>query len=147
MTGDLVQSCPYTSLTDAALMALCIWREARGESELGRRGVAWVIYNRVVHNSYFGDSIQTVILKPWQFSSFNENDPNERLWPADNDQAYLEIQNIATSVLNGTDDDPTDGATSYFDVSIPAPAWAATMKLTLETGRLRFFKLNAGTAS
>ena len=72
------------------LFAMCIFGEARGESELARRAVAQVILNRATHpNLLFGSktfrsfeaNLRGVILRPGQFSSLNPADPNyAQLW-------------------------------------------------------------------
>lgn len=130
----------YMALSDTTLLGLCVWREARGEGELGQRGVAWCISNRVSIGGWWGSSVHGVILHPWQFSSFNEGDPNVDKWPADTDPSWIECQNIAVNCLTRADTDPTGGATSYYDISIPPPYWACSMQPALETGRLRFFR-------
>lgn len=53
-----------------------IWGEARGEGREGMIAVAWVILNRASIGGWWGNSIETVCLKPWQFSCWNANDPN-----------------------------------------------------------------------
>ena len=47
------------------LVAICIWREARGESMEAKRGVGWTIRNRVLAAGWFGKGWVDVILKPW----------------------------------------------------------------------------------
>jgi N-acetylmuramoyl-L-alanine amidase len=136
---------PYAQLSDLDLLSLCVWREARGEGDLGKRGVAWVVRNRVMHPCWWGSSYQTVILKPFQFSSFNPGDPNEAKWPYEADPVWQDCQGVGRAVYDGADTDPTNGAVNYYDISIPAPAWATDggMEPALETGRLRFFRFVA----
>jgi N-acetylmuramoyl-L-alanine amidase len=122
----------YDGLTDQQLMELCVWREARGEGTLGRRGVAWCIKNRADHPSWWGHDLRTVVLKPYQFSSFNENNPEHSLYPDPEDATWVEIQEMVVRILAGDDTDLTSGATHYFDTSI--------VFLTLSTGRLRFYR-------
>lgn len=131
---------PYESMDPVALYKLCNWREARGEGVLGKRGQAHSVMNRVVEPSWWGHDLQSVILCKWQYSSFNENDPNEAKWPADDDPSFIDCSEICNAVLAGTDEDLTDGATSYFDISIQPPYWAASMQLTLAVGRFRFYR-------
>jgi spore germination cell wall hydrolase CwlJ-like protein len=133
---------PYESLSSEILMALCCWREARGEGMLGKRGVCHVILTRATHDSWWGSSITSVILKPFQFSSFNMNDPNSVLWPEDNDVSWVDSQIAAEDCMDGTDEDPTSGAQYYHDVSIPTPPdWiAAGYVETIQIGRLKFFR-------
>src|SRR5450755_941272 len=42
----VMQAAAYSELSPLDLMKLCVWREARGEGILGKRGVAQVIQNR-----------------------------------------------------------------------------------------------------
>lgn len=58
----------FTALPDWKLMGLCIYREASGEPREGKIAIGTVILERVDHRSWDGDTIQEVILMPWQFS-------------------------------------------------------------------------------
>jgi N-acetylmuramoyl-L-alanine amidase len=138
-----MQAVPYSELSALDLMKLCVWREARGEGILGKRGVAHVIQNRADDPSWWGHDVRSVILKPWQFSSFNAADANSNKWPAEGDPSFQDCDNICEAVAAGKDEDLTAGATSYYDVSIPAPRWTldGSNVPTLSVGRLRFYKL------
>lgn len=142
-----MEATPYDEMSDLALLQLCIWREARGEGIDGKRGVAHVIANRAQvacwWNKHIAGSLSRVILQPWQFSSFNANDPNADKWPADMDPSFSQCCAVAFSVMSGSDSDNTDGATYYYDVSIPFPKkWGdpANWENTLNVGRLKFWK-------
>lgn len=130
----------YTNLDNAHLLALCIFREARGEKFLGKRGVACVVRNRVNARSYFGHDYPSVILKPWQFSSFNNSDPNHTVWPADGEESWMDSLAEANEVLGGCDD-VTNGALFYFSQPLtqPPPAWGAVIP-TASIGHLSFWK-------
>jgi N-acetylmuramoyl-L-alanine amidase len=131
----------YSNMSDLELLSLCVWREARGEGLLGKRGVAHVVKNRSDQPGWWGQTVKGVILHPEQFSSFNPGDPNSDKWPEDNDPSYSDSLTISEDVLVNGDEDITQGATSYYDISIPIPFWAGSMTLTLAAGRLRFYKL------
>jgi len=131
---------PYLSMNPPDLMKLCVWREARGEGILGKRGVAHAIENRIAKPSWWGHDIPSVVLCKWQFSSFNIGDPNETKWPDDTDPAFIDCSEICDAVLSGTDSDLTKGADSYYSIDIPEPYWAITSDLTLEVGHFLFFK-------
>ncbi len=135
---------PYKDLSDLVLLELCVWREARGESLDGKRAVAHVIRNRVYGaTKWWGHDWQSVILHPWQFSSFNAADPNADKWPDDTDPSFAECCQAAVPVYLGSDTDLTNGATYYHDTSMGWPhAWGnpADYELTLELGRLKFYK-------
>ena len=131
---------PYADLDDAHLLALAIWREARGEGMLGRRGVGCVVRNRIDARTYFGNDYESVILKPWQFSSFNSNDPNASQWPIDGEQSWVQCLAEANDVLMGCDD-VTNGALFYFSPPLTAPphAWGPVIA-TAHIGNLNFYK-------
>lgn len=61
--------------------ALCTYREARGETANTQFAQACSVVNRVLNPKWWGSDILTVVLKPWQYSSFNMNDPNNVVWP------------------------------------------------------------------
>lgn len=130
----------YEVLDDAHLLALVIWREARGESFLGKRGVGCVVRNRIDAQTYFGHDYQTVILKPYQFSSFNANDPNSTKWPVDGDEVWMDCLAEANEVLGGCDD-LTFGALFYYSPPLVAPprAWG-NVSATAHIGHLEFYK-------
>lgn len=134
---------PYAELSDLEICSLCVWREARGEGLLGKRGVAHVILNRANDPSWWGHSVSQVVLHPYQFSSFNPGDPNADKWPENNDPSYSDSLTVSEDVLVNGDPDITQGATSYYDISIPTPIWAGSMDLTLSCGRLRFYRLKS----
>lgn len=130
---------PYSLI----LLAVCIWREARGETIEGKQAVAWTVNNRVLNPGWWGHTLSSVILMPWQFSSFNSGDPNAVKWPTPGDQSWIDSLTVATGVLGGTLPDNTGGATSYFDNSIAPPSWATdgSNTKTVSIGNLNFYKL------
>ena len=133
---------PYNELSYVQILGLCVWREARGEQRDGKRSVAHVILNRSKIGGWWGNSIQAVILKPWQFSSFNLQDPNNTKWPEDTDASGNESLAVAQMVIDG-DFDLTSGATYYHDTSMAWPkAWGnqSDYENTLNVGRLKFYK-------
>jgi spore germination cell wall hydrolase CwlJ-like protein len=130
---------------DMFMMALCVWREARGEVVQAKQAVAWTIKNRASNPSWWGGpSVVSVILKPWQFSSFNSKDPNAVKFPSPTDTSWQASLEIAQQVVNGTIPDPTSGATSYFDKSLDSspPTWATdgSMIHLADIGNLHFYK-------
>ena len=133
----------YEQYDDVNLLGLVIWREARGEIDEAQLGVGCSIRNRVKKGGWWGNTYRTVILKPWQYSSFNEGDPNSTKFPDPNDAVWLQCLENASLIINGNCDDNTGGAQSYFDRSLDnnPPNWAATMTHTLDLGRLHFYKV------
>jgi hypothetical protein len=128
------------------LACLCVWRESRNQSQDARRGVWWVLQNRV-GKAQFRPTLESVVLQPWQFSSFNATDPNVTKFPNPlspfDYQAWLEILTIAESP--GTD--PTGGAVYYesfpleeLDAIRGKDSWFAADKMTVQLGAVRFYR-------
>jgi hypothetical protein len=122
------------------LAALCIWREARGESFRAKLGVFWVLKNRcsVSPREGFKKTLTENILKKWAFSSFNENDPNYSKYPEDSDDSWVEC----LQAVDSPDPDPTDLAVFYYSKPLTAPpaAWG-NVENTANIGGLHFYSL------
>jgi hypothetical protein len=135
------------------LAALALWREARNQSLAAKTAVYHVIVNRATDSKRrWPSSMPEVVLQPWQFSSFNANDPNVSKFPVPSNKpdwkAWLDCEAVVSSPLAA---DPTQGANHYHDNSIPPPAVAwlgknatpaqLAAKLTCEIGSFKFYKL------
>lgn len=66
----------FGHLSEAQLMALVLYGEARGESPEGKTAVGSVILERVDHRKWDGETIHEVCLMPYQFSCLLPADPN-----------------------------------------------------------------------
>jgi|TARA_R100001443_G_scaffold117371_1_gene141783 N-acetylmuramoyl-L-alanine amidase len=121
-------------------MARTIWGEARGEDEQGKIAVGHVIKNRRDKQTWMGKTIKDVCLKKWQFSCWNENDPNRNkiLALKLNDlEDYLEL---SAKVISGMYDDPTKGSTHYYAKSMKSPPkWAEGKEPVYDHGGHLFF--------
>jgi len=125
------------------VLAQTIYGEARGEGAGGMSAVAAVIVNRAFIGGWWGDSVISVCKAPWQFSTWNEGDPNrpliENLRPGANASFDLAWQ-IAGEAIGGTLGDVTGGATHYYAPgSINKPYWAVGANLTARIGGHDFF--------
>lgn len=133
------------SQPDDVLIRCCLWAEARGESDLGMLGVLYVIAHRALKH---GVSMGRVILQPWQFSSFNANDPNrDKMLDAwEHDVAgWARADSVANRYKALETSDPTEGATHYCTLALwgrddsgriaqgKPPAWHS--KQEIEAGR------------
>ena len=120
-------------------MARTIWGEARGEGARGMQAVANVIMNRVNKGGWYGATIKDVVLKKWQFSVWNEGDPNrDKILNAT--QAQLaQALDISKKVIKGELQDITGGATNYHATSVK-PSWAAKMTKTVQIGNHVFYR-------
>jgi N-acetylmuramoyl-L-alanine amidase len=132
----------YEDYSDERLLALCIYRESRGETSAAKFAVGCSIRNRVNKPSWWGNSYRTVILKPWQYSSFNPGDPNSTQFPTETELIWQVCLQIAEEVMSGKPD-TTGGATSYYDKSLDShpPSWAAKMRHTCDIGAFHFYAL------
>ncbi len=124
--------------------ALCLYREARGESMPAKAAMLAVIRNRAALGWLGDHNVADVIFHKAQFSSFNPDDPNSRVWPKPgspgNWQAWIDCCNVVQTPLTA---DPTMGATNYEAVAdgIARPSWADPAKMTVQIGKTRFYKL------
>lgn len=132
---------------DFILTALCIWREARNQPIEAKRAVGWVIRNRAMNPSWWGgrgpSPWSDVVLRPYQFSSFNASDPNAAKWPRVSDKAewdaWLQCLNVTQGVWESSGADPTLNATHYHDKSV-LPSWTAKMTPTITIGAFCFYR-------
>jgi len=128
---------------DVDTAARTVWGEARGEGSAGMAAVAWVIRNRAQAPGWWGRTIKTVCLKPWQFSCWNANDPNAskcRAVTHDN-REFRAAVDLCAAVFRGELPDPTAGADSYYDDSIRPPVWAVGKKPCARIGHLIFYRV------
>lgn len=112
------------------ILARTLYGEARGETVRGKEAVAAVVINRVrraraAGGYWWGDSVAAVCLKRWQFSCWNEGDPNRKkieAVTADN-KVFASCLRIARRAVAGVLADPTGGATHYH-TDVVRPPWA-----------------------
>ena len=122
------------------LLARTIWGEARGEGQTGMQAVANVIMNRVKKGGWYGATVQDVVLKKWQFSTWNEGDPNREkaLSVTVADPNFWTAKKLAALAYNGQLDDITAGATNYHAKSV-LPSWSMKMTKTASIGNHIFY--------
>ncbi len=125
------------------LMALCAWREARHEGAEAMAGVCHTILNRSKKPGWWGNSVVNCIRQRNQFTSMTFlGDPQLTLYPDVADPNWKTALGIAGKAIEGTLDDPTNGATYYYDATLDRnPPWWSTNGSTYHTaniGQLRF---------
>jgi N-acetylmuramoyl-L-alanine amidase len=127
------------TLSDQFVLALTCWRENRGGGWEGMQSVANVVMNRAAHRK---TSPYAECVRPWQFSSLTaKGDPELVLWPGPADTSWQTALSIAQAAADGTLEDITEGATSYYALSMKTPPyWAATMSPTVTIKNQKFFK-------
>jgi hypothetical protein len=116
------------------VLAGTMWGEARGHGIGGMRDVGSVVMNRVNHPRWWGSSIISVCLDPWQFSCWNEGDPNRRkiLTVTTQDPQFAQAMEIARDIVANMNPDQTGGADSYFAIGMESPSWAARARHTVD---------------
>lgn len=127
---------------ELTLLALCVWGEARGESESGRAAVAHVVMNRYrMQKAAYGVTVREVILKPFQFSCFNSRLERGRKFMRDARKctAWEACVFVAWEAYLGITNDPTDGATHYHSNSC-SPEWAEELTKTVTIGNHIFYR-------
>lgn len=122
-----------------------LWGEARGEKLKGMVAVVWVIKNRVNQPKWWGKTYVSVCRKAWQFSCWNPDDANYPFLmgrkPIPQKQ-YDECLEVVKSVLNGEVEDPTKGATHYYNPKAVKhePKWVEGATHTVTIGNHKFYK-------
>ena len=113
------------SKEDLDNMALCVWKEARGEGELGMKAVADVIVNRArawypIHDN----PIHATVYAHNQFTSMSvPSDPEYNLQPKEGDVQYAFCQSICEPIILGQMSDITNGALYYANVKTMTSGW------------------------
>lgn len=120
------------------VLAQTIYGEARGEGSDGMAAVASVVMNRARIGGWWGDSVIAVCKAPWQFSTWNANDPNRALIeakrPGAGDAAFDDAWAIAGLAIAGGLSDSTGGATHYYNPAVANPQWASAWTPTASLG-------------
>lgn len=142
---------PLSDHTDDQIWTITVWAEGRGEPDIVKHAIAWVIKNR--HVSGMGSTIKAVCLasamtrkgiRVWQFSCFNPKDPNFPKLRDPTRYEPLSVWQTCSDVVEGVRDntipDPTAGARFYYDKSIAKPVWANKMTLALATPKVDFYR-------
>jgi len=138
------EAVPPVTARDQAIdtMARTLWGEARGESMVGLEAVASVIVNRACREAGFwwGDTIESVCLKPFQFSCWNVGDPNRApmLAVTSADPDFARCLAVARRAIDGEITDRTDGATHYHTAAVQ-PDWSAGITPSAKIGTHLFF--------
>lgn len=123
--------------TDVDYLARTGFGEARGEGLEGMRRAMHVVKNRAG-----AGPIEPVVTAPKQFSAWNPGDPNraKMLAVTEQDKDFAAALKLAVLILSGRDQDPTGGATHYFNPRAVRPEWAKAMESLGEYGQHVFLK-------
>jgi Cell Wall Hydrolase len=110
---------------DLQSLALCAWKEARGEGCDGIRAVMHVILHRAIH--WYGnhaESVHAAVYAKNQFTSMSvPTDPEFNLQPAAGDAQFAYCLGKAPIILKEEDVDITQGALYYGDLKYCTSGW------------------------
>ena len=99
------------------LLALNIYHEAQGESELGQKAVTKVVLNRTHKDQ---ETIQEVIYKHAQFSWTEDDRPDA----PENIPIFVKCGEVALeAMLEYANGDTLDGANLYYNPKVVTPDW------------------------
>lgn len=112
---------------DILTLARTLYGEAEANNETDAEAIAHVVMNRVRLPNW-PDDISEVCLQPWQFSCWNQNDPNRARILKAKGAWFDQCKQIAETVAKGLSPDPTNRSTHYFASYVKRPAWAKGKK-------------------
>ena len=133
------------SLNGWALLACMIYGECRSCCVAEQVAVGNVAKNRLLSMTWYGKTWKEVLLKPKQFSCFNDGDPNRpkmlQAWhDRHNNPDMRQARCIAHGIMNGDFKDNTKGANHYHHNSIK-PKWSEGQKPVVVFEHHVFYKL------
>lgn len=133
--------------SDVTFLALCVWREARGQTRECQEAVAMCVMNRIEKPGWWGKDVVSVVFRKWQFSSLT--DPKDRQltkWPdpsvAGSWKAWELALDIADRAIYGKIDHPAPGADSFWSDDIQSPYWANDENFVRKIGRISFHNVD-----
>lgn len=117
------------------------WGEARGEPDGGMQAVINVMVNRK-NDPRYPNSLAAVARQRWQFTAFNNDDPNRPKLEAvsDDDPEFQRAKRLALYAELGILWDITDGATHYHSDIIDRPSYLTNAEVTTNIGNHIFYK-------
>ncbi len=138
--------CNHINCSPVEILARTIYGEARGEDLKGKEAIACIVLNRVKKAKenggvfWWGNTIETICLKKWQFSCWNKDDPNyNKLISVTEENAVFAIcKRIAKKAVCGLLKDFTFNSTHYHTKNI-SPNWSKGKAPICEIGNHYFY--------
>lgn len=133
------------------ILARTIYAEARGEYPridsglTGLIAIGNVVMNRVKQQTWYGKTVAEVCLKPWQFSCWNPNDPNQSLLTIPlSGKVFNTCQLVSENIITGSWPDVTGGCDHYHATTLQQfPKWTLETKPKFRIGRHVFYDLRS----
>jgi len=134
----------FQTWSELDLLTGVIFGEARGEDWNAKVGVGLTIRTRAEHPGHWGWGLnyRAIILRPKQFSCFNQGDPNlMKIIEADRaSTVWQECRMVAEAIYLGRIVDFVGGPTHYHSASMKRlPRWAKKIKRIGRFGGLIFY--------
>ncbi len=142
-TGDFIDD------TDTILLARLILGEMEGRPRAAKLGAGFTVINRLEKSkANWGRSIQEIILKENQYDAFhNEKTRNKVRDPLGyvDKSEWEESYAVAVAVLEGTEKDPTAGATHFYSTNTDTrfPRWANKETFRVKINVTYFYELES----
>lgn len=127
----------FSQDSEKVLLARMLLGEVEDCSKQEIIAVAYTAINRINDNKKWnGENLKEVILKPYQYSCFNEAFNKKLKNPLNyNKKEFLRCLKLSEEILSGKYKDPTNGATHYYNPStVKEPFWA---KKTEKIGKIK----------
>ena len=125
------------SLEEERCLALNIYFEARGASQVDKEAVGHVTLNRA-ESRHFPSTICGVVYQRNQFGWVTDRNSNVPRSP----QVWEQSQSLAREILSGSVEDPSKGATYFYDHNRTNPSWARRFEVTLKTRGHTYLRRN-----
>ncbi len=113
--------------SEEVLMARLMLGEGEGTSDLEKIRIGYTAINRTKDNKKrYGKTLKEVILKPYQFTAFQYRKRLLKRPMEYNPKEFLHCLELSENLLKGKYEDPTEGATFYFNPKLvrKIPSWA-----------------------
>ena len=138
---DYTEHGKYDYFESLDCMALNVYNEARGEPFIGKSAVAWVVMNRVDDSRYYDSPCEVIyagdMVKTWKGNWVHVRNRCSFAWVCDGnpdndvpiinnsiDQRNWDDSLIAAKyALDRVSEDPTGGATHYYNHNLVQPNW------------------------
>ena len=128
-------------IPDDALAVITIWQEARGEDDAGKLAVAEVIWRRMKTRYSSDGTVAGTVLRPWQFSGMNTDDPNRvPAFKLDDSNPIVQACRAAWDLAKAGSN-TTKGAVLYLNPRVipKLPAWVAKSRKVATIGAHNFY--------
>lgn len=130
----------FRALDDVSLLQCLIFGEAEGEDIKGKIAVGCVVRNRVNNPSWWGDGWKSVMLKPWQFSCFDELADKITAAYKEEPASMKECLWVAGGIINDSLLDITKSA-NHYHAEYLIPYWSKGETPVAIIGKHIFYKL------